>query len=240
MGSADLAAGQALRLIRFAQQQAKKGNGVTYQDFSERFSDLLMPEFARRDGDMVIVRGADVHFAWLKKKAEAGRKGGRSKTESKTKHLKQNRITNTEAPPKQIEASSSYSSSYSSSNSPSIISNSSNSTQKVHTFVAAYCDRFKTRWGHSPPILGKDAGIAKRLAKDLSLGRYEALLEAYFQMPDAWVVKNKHTLGIFESKLNEIAVFMETGKFTTAREVRDADNMATNMQLLNKIDKGEI
>lgn len=112
--------------------------------------------------------------------------------------------------------------------------------QRADHFVAAYCDRFKARWGISPPIQGKDAGIAKRLAKTLSLDRYQWLLDAYFSMPDAWLVKQKHPLNLFESKLTEVAVFADSGRFTTARQVREADNMATTMQLLNDVKEGKV
>jgi hypothetical protein len=106
--------------------------------------------------------------------------------------------------------------------------------------VRAYCDRFKLRWGENPQILGKDAGIAKRLAKDLGQDRFEFLLDAFFQMPDAWLVKVKHPLAAFETKLNEVVVFAESGQFHTQRQAREADSSATNAMLLAKIDRGEL
>lgn len=106
---------------------------------------------------------------------------------------------------------------------------------KANAFVRMYCDAFKTRWGDNPQILGKDAGIAKRLAKDLSEDRFAYLLDAYFQMPDAWLVKTKHPLGAFETKLNEIVIFAEQGNFTTTQQARQADNMASNHLLMEKL-----
>jgi hypothetical protein len=239
MGDSDKAVGQALKLIKYAQEEYKKGKRIPVADFRAKFSEHLMPEFARIDGDHIVVSGAEKFFGWLDAKKEAGKQGG-----VKSGKVRRSKTKQTEAKrskPKQTEPSSSSSSSLSSSSSSShsSISNSSNSTPKVSDFVAAYCDRFKIRWGDNPQILQKDAGIAKRLAKDLSLDRFTYLLDAYFQMPDAWLVKIKHPLATFETKLNEIVVFAESGKFTTNREVRQADDMATTYQLLKKIESGD-
>lgn len=110
----------------------------------------------------------------------------------------------------------------------------------AHEFIAAYCERFKERWGVNPPIQGKDAGILKQLAKGMSLDRFKDLLDAFFQMPDAWIVKGKHTVAMFHMKLNEIVVYADAGKFTTSREAQQADNTATNAMLLAKVQRGEI
>jgi hypothetical protein len=117
--------------------------------------------------------------------------------------------------------------------------NSSNS-QKASAFVAAYCSRFKNRWGHNPEILGKEAGIAKRLAKTLSLEKFEIYLDAYFAMPDAWLGKTKHPLASFETKLNEIVAFANNGTFTTSKQVAQADEFASNMLLLQQVREGKL
>lgn len=233
MGDVDRAAGQAIRLIRFAQLQVKAGKRVTYQEFTERFSEHLMPEFARRDGDFVIIRGAAEHFKWLQKKSDAGSIGGKKSGEvrrSKTKQPKAKR-----SKPKQTEPSSSFSSSSSSSDSSTSSSNENPTDSKPQAFVAAYCRGFKARWGVNPDIQGKDAGIAGRLAKSLSFERYEYLLGAFFQMPDAQLVKWKHPISAFEMKLNEVVVFADSGQFTTRRQAQQADDMASNHMLMEKL-----
>lgn len=113
-------------------------------------------------------------------------------------------------------------------------SNSANSTN-ASDFIAAYCDRFKLRWGDSPPIQGKDAGIIKRLMKTQSLETFTFYLDAYFSIPDASLVKAKHPLNLFELKLNEVAVFAKSGQFTTHRQAQQADDMASNAMLLKKV-----
>jgi hypothetical protein len=109
---------------------------------------------------------------------------------------------------------------------------------KANAFVAAYCERFKVRWGDNPQIVGKDAGIVKRLSKDIPLEKFETYLDAFFEMPDAWLIKIKHPLSAFETKLNEIGVYANTGNFTTNRQVHQADDHVSNMLLLNQV-RGE-
>lgn len=239
MGDSDKAVGQALKLIKFAQEEHKKGKPVLLTEFRAKFSEHLMPEFAYIEGDRVVVRGAEKFFGWLDKKKAAGTQGGVKSGEvrrSKSKQTKANR-----SKPKQAEPS--YSSSLSSSSSSSHSSSSILPTEVIaadagagtNGFIAAYCERFKARWGVNPPIHGKEQGIAKRLAKGKSLERQIEILDAYFSMPDAWVVKCKHTLTMLEMKINEVVVFAESGRFTTSREVRQADDMAANHMLMEKL-----
>ena len=113
-------------------------------------------------------------------------------------------------------------------------------SQKTKSFIARYAENFKLRYGFNPDIKGKESGIAKRLAKDLSEEKINLYLDAYFQMPDAYVIKAKHPLGLFETKFNEITVFANSGQFTTSRQAQQADDMASNMLLLQKVRAGEI
>lgn len=238
MSNQDRAIGHAIRWFRFAQDKHRLGQVVTEADFSKHgFTEALIPIFAERVEGGIRCAGAQKHFSWLNQKIEAGRRGGRSKSEAKTKHLKQNRPKRTVTKGSETEPSYSYSYSYSSSSSPS---SSISLVTNASDFIAAYCDRFKLRWGNSPPIQGKDAGIVKRLMKTQSLEMFSTYLDAFFSMPDAYLVKAKHPLNLFEMKLNEIAVFAKSGKFTTTREAHHADNMATNAMLLKKVQNGEI
>lgn len=109
--------------------------------------------------------------------------------------------------------------------------------QKARGFIAAYCSLFHDKWGFNPDIRGKEAGIAKRVVKDLSEEKFLSYLNAFFNMPDAWLQKAKHPLAMFETKINEIAAFANNGTFVTNAQVRQGDEMASNMMLLNKIRK---
>ena len=108
------------------------------------------------------------------------------------------------------------------------------------TFIARYCELFKERWKASPQVQGKDAGIAKRVLKDMPLERAVLLLEAYFQLPDAWVIKQKHPLALFQTKLNEIVVFANTGEFTTLLQSRQQEKTQTTVSQLQRIQNGDL
>lgn len=112
-------------------------------------------------------------------------------------------------------------------------------SKKAQLFVGTYCQLFKARYGMNPKILGKDAGIASRLSKQLSEDDIKKLLHAFFSMPDAWLVKAKHPVGSFEMKLNEIVVFANSGNFTTKTQANQADAFATNAVLLDQVRRGE-
>lgn len=214
-----------------------RGKPVPLKEFQfiDNWQDWIECGLAEVDGEFVRIAGADAYAEFFAKQKENGQRGGRPRNPKKPNvtQINPNKPKLTQKKPENP------SSSISSSVSISISSSSSNEfpseTPKSSAFVAAYCSRFKARWGINPLIQGKDAGIAKRLAKTISLERFEFLLDAFFEMPDSWLVKNKHPLGFFETKLNEVTVFADSGKFTTQTQARQADNMATNELLLRKL-----
>ncbi len=111
---------------------------------------------------------------------------------------------------------------------------------KTNFLIAKYCEAWKVRYGSNPPITGKDSGIAKRLAKNLSEDGISKYLDAFFSMPDAHTIKAKHPFEIFEMKLKEIAVFADSGKFVTRTQANQADCFASNQILLEKVRSGEL
>ncbi len=113
-------------------------------------------------------------------------------------------------------------------------------SQKAGFLISKYCEAWKAKHGSSPPITGKDAGIAKRLAKGFSDERVESLLAAFFEMPDAYLFKAKHPLELFEMKLKEVAAFADSGSFVTRRQVVQFDDMASNAILLDQVRKGQV
>lgn len=88
LGDHDKAIGMATRWLRFAQEHHKADKLVSEQEFIDhKFHESLMPYFAKRVEGGIIARGAEKHFGWLKKKAEAGAKGGKQ-TQAKRSTLK--------------------------------------------------------------------------------------------------------------------------------------------------------
>lgn len=112
--------------------------------------------------------------------------------------------------------------------------------KKTQGLIARYCELWREKYGGNPPILGKDAGIAGRIAKDISEEKINLYLEAFFQMPDPWLTKVKHPLSQLELKINEVAVFADCGKFTTRTEVNQQDKGAAQFSQLDRIRRGEL
>jgi hypothetical protein len=94
---------------------------------------------------------------------------------------------------------------------------------QANEILARYCECFKARYGSNPPIRGKEAGLAKRLAKDLPISRVLGLIETYLSMNDPYFVTRRHDLGTFSLSLNAVAVRHDTGLNLTQTEIRQAD-----------------
>lgn len=109
---------------------------------------------------------------------------------------------------------------------------------KGKLFVATYCELFKQKYGVNPEIIGKDAGIAKRLSKDLSEEKIKLIIGAYFALPDAWLVKVKHPMSVIETKLNEITVFIDSGNFTTLADLKQIEKNTTMQKTWEDIQRG--
>lgn len=106
---------------------------------------------------------------------------------------------------------------------------------KANEFIAAYCRKFKERWGINPVIQGKDQGAAKQHAKKLRIDQWEEILDAYFRMPDAQAVKWKHPLTSISVKMNEILVYAKSGEFTSRRQAMQADDAVATHNLIESI-----
>lgn len=73
--------------------------------------------------------------------------------------------------------------------------------------VAYYCDLFKTAYGKTALVGGKEAGILKRLVKNHGSKRVLELLTVYFEMTDTWFTNKNHDLGTFATNLNKIVAY---------------------------------
>lgn len=249
MGAEELADAAAIRMWRLAQEHWGMGRQCIPIEIFEHFEagpKLIQAGLAEMREGVVYVRGSSQYLDWHAEKREAAKKGGK-KSALRPRNAKGQLVKSSKQKPSEVQAktkqsqpSGSDSGSGSLSVSGTDFGNENPTDSKPQAFIARYCELFKLRWGVNPMIQKKDAGIVGRLSRVMGQERFETLLEAYFSMPDAWIVKAKHPLGVFETKLNEISVFAETGNFTTSREVRNADDMAANMQLLKKIEEGKL
>lgn len=192
---------------------------------------VLDAGLAERRDKGIYVSGSDEQFAWLIQRSNAGKKLKAPRAKRPLTGVKRKLTEANGSKPLTLSLPPTLSPS------PALVPS---EPTKVSDFVAAYCTRFKERWGTNPPIQGKDAGIVGRLAKGMPLAKFEFLLDAFFQMPDSWIQKAKHPIGVFEMKLNEVVVFAESGEFTTQRQAQQADSSVANAMLIQKIQRGEI
>lgn len=236
VGSPLLADAVVIRAWRIAQEFWGNEQGLIPKHVFhtiEASSKLIEANLAEERKDGFYIRGSSQYLDWLVSRRRAAKAGGLKSAQERSKKAKQK-----ETKVIQTQPSSSYSSSSSGSNSVSgstYLQKPEKAKEKANRFIAAYCERFKLRWKTNPVIKGKEAGIAKRLTKEIPETKQELYLDAFFALPDAWLVKAKHPLSAFDLKLNEVSVFAETGNFHTQRQVRQADDSATNALLLAEI-----
>lgn len=232
--------GVAINAWRIAQEFWAKGELVPLSIWKhvQANDKLIQANLAEERDGGIYVRGSSQYLEWVAERRRAAAAGGKksAKKRAKKPQTPQANGKQTQANVNQTQPSGSYSSSGSDSSSDSEVENSSNS--KPQAFIAGYCTRFKVRYGNNPEILGKDAGIAGRLVKGWSQSKIDLYLDAFFSMPDSWLVKTKHPLAAFETKLNEVVVFAKSGDFTTMKQAQQADVAVTISDQLKRL--GEV
>lgn len=230
VGDQDKALGNALRFLRYAQEKHRKGKILSEDEFSARgFHESLIGVFAERVDGGIQAIGAKKHFGWLSKKVDAGSKGGRSKTEAKTKHLKQNQAkgSNTEA-----SLSLSLSSSLTSTDTHKTII--APAKPALVNVVSFFCDHWKAKNGVNPDIRGKEAGQLTKLAKDLGIDRACQIIKAYFSMPDPYFIKRGYDVSTMIMSLAAIKQFEANGKVVTKKVVEQIETQVDRIQGTDK------
>lgn len=86
--------------------------------------------------------------------------------------------------------------------------------------VMVYCDCYKSRYGHSPEIGGKQAGILARVFKSHGGPKYRQLIEGYFSMPSVFLTERSHPVELIEGKVNEVFRYLATGKVVTKADTQ--------------------
>lgn len=106
--------------------------------------------------------------------------------------------------------------------------------------IAYFCDLWKSKYGvkTSPSITKKEAGIVKRIAESMGLEKTKEFMEAYFAMPDSWVIKQAHPITLLDTKKMEVHRFMQSGKFISGRDVRTIERKVANKTLFDKFEGG--
>lgn len=209
-----------------------------------------------RDG-FAYVFGTEKSFAWLFQKSTAGHRSGEARQKKSKKNKIERTLTDvertlTDANVRQRDGTSLLSSPSSLLFSPTLNSNSQLSThigevEKNETpsanagaLIAAYCRLWKARYGSRPEVLGKDKGIAKRLANDLGGQRAVDLMEAYFKMNDSWIIERHHDLATFESKMNAVVQFQNSGRVISRDTAREIERTERFKDQLKRIEEGTL
>lgn len=247
-GNRYIAIGMVVSSFTIAQRYWLEHQGIPEQKWPESLNILIDLRLAERALNsvrtpIIYVRGSKEQFSWLEQKSKAGK----SKSAKKLETLKQNRTpvrsedrTDTERAVNAAEPLTlTLTHSLPLSQSPAPAKTAAHA-KKANAFIAAYCEKFKSRWGSNPEITPKRSGIAGRISKNLGEDKALVYLDAYFAMPDAWVVKAKHPLELFETKLNEITVYAQSGTFTTARQATQADSAVTVSDQIQRIREGKL
>jgi hypothetical protein len=252
-GNRYLAMGLVFGAWSLAQRYWLKHKGVPKDKWPDELDVLVDVKLARTDTNgNKYVCGSREQFAWLDQKSFAGKSKSEKKVlaaqknVSKARKSKQraNNEPTTEQERTTSSSSSSSSSSFSSSNSDSVYTPYGQKSEKpilaVNEIVAHYCELFKDRYGSNPAIRGKSAGILKRLTADVGEEKAKLFLTGYFSLPDAFLVKRKHPVELIESKINEITVFINSGKFTSQAEASQMDKVTGTVSQVERIRRGEL
>ena len=110
----------------------------------------------------------------------------------------------------------------------------------VSRSIGEFVSRWSSKHGGKYPLTGKDTGLIKSLVKSLGEKRLVEILEAYFVMPDAWIVGRKHDVTTLNANLSKIAAFADTGEFITQTQVQQLDRTATAASQIERIKRGEV
>lgn len=106
--------------------------------------------------------------------------------------------------------------------------------------VSVYCDVWKSRYAVSPIIQPKDAGRLNKFAKSVGFAKAEQIIGAYLDMPDQWFLTKRHDVDTMLGNLNAIALFMETGKVVSRKEIQNADSTLRFKNLITDIEENGI
>lgn len=121
-----------------------------------------------------------------------------------------------------------------------LVDDKSSTSKKCQFLIRTYCHYFKLKHGTTPHITGKDSGIAKRIANDLSEDKIDMYLNAFFSLPEGKLFKAKHPLSMFEFHKNEIVHFANSGKFTTNTQANHLDQSANSLSMLQQVREGKL
>lgn len=247
----ELADGAAVGLWRLAQSYVEGGRAVIpHGVFGSTVAKpkLIEANLVKEESNGFYVVGSAEYLSWLEKKRKAGSKGGSAKSETKKKTLKQYR-SKTEARPKQDRSTAeakpkplpTSSSSSSSSFSNSCSSNLFTASEKTHGSEVweSYSKAFFERYGVNPVRNAKTNSQCKQLGERLGRDAHE-VIAFYLAHNDAWYLKRQHDLGSLLQAAESLHTQWQRGQAVTGAQVRQFEKQSTNLDLLEKVKRGEL
>src|SRR3990167_3210906 len=261
-GSMEMADAAALRAWRLAMEFWGHSHGlIPLEIFNtlETAPKLIEAGLAKVEGDMIYVRGSSQYLSWLHEKRLAAVTAGRisaqrprdskgwllpkkaRKPSNKTPTTIQRESNETPTPASEVQpfgfGLGLGSDSKTEESFPSEMSEVASAPRApaVQEFIASYCEAFKGRYGTNPPMMGKAAGISKRLVTDIGAARACELVRTYLAMNDQFFVLRRHDLATFESNLNAVAVKLDTGRSVTRHEAQQGESQDFYPNQMDKI-----
>ncbi len=103
----------------------------------------------------------------------------------------------------------------------------------------AYSEAFLKRYAVSPKPNAKMRTQCKRIGDLIGRDAIE-VMKFYLSHNDGWYLKTQHALGNVEKQYQSLHTQWQRGKAVTSSQVRQFENQSTNMDLLEKVRRGEV
>lgn len=112
--------------------------------------------------------------------------------------------------------------------------------KKIHSELQEMIIFFKTLWsqknsGAQYSWLGKDSGLLNSILKANGAARTKFLIEAFLNMPDAWIRQRGYSFTDFHQNIAKVARFADSGDFMTKSEATSIDRTVANLNVFNQL-----
>jgi hypothetical protein len=111
---------------------------------------------------------------------------------------------------------------------------------QANVVIAAYCDAWQDRYKAKAIITRQHAGTISTLLKSMSADKLTELVKAYLRMNDTWFIKQRHDLMTFQRSISQVSHFSQTGARITNSRLQQMDRLGDNMDLMERVNNGEI
>jgi hypothetical protein len=175
--------------------------------------------FAKKMDNGYYIRGSEEQFEWLKVKQLAGKKSAEIRKKKfgsaqpqkgvKSRTDVEQCSANVELATEPLTLTLTHTLNTNTNTLPQKKSTTSKK-QSIGTVdvIARYCELFEQRHGTKAVISGVEAGQLGRLTKSHGKDQAIKIVEAYFKLPDQWIINQCHPVSMIEKQINKILVHM--------------------------------